>query len=335
LHKTGSKDAEFARDKTNGNNIKKVNCSQSLQDLMSSTNSDYDSISMRSVGANRSGKRLNKASRANSFTMPSGSQNFCNNNNNNNNNSKDTCSELSSSPDLINSSSLRTTNSQQQPQGGQQSLKNSRNKNAKSRPASYISTSSVTALCENDSNNCTFKSNLETCDRESEVLNTSLLESTISSRTYQECYATQSVHSVHDRDNHNMDCDKNSTSLCNNAHNKQYSDESVEFVEMIDMGKKAKHEEYSSEKLIDSYDSDSHSHNNKSLNNVDSPLNFGFKSRNSKDTIEIGHAERVVNHNPGYDSTDLTNLREDNKSLQTYQGLRLALFFASFNTYYY
>ncbi len=178
---------------------------------------------MRSVSANRSGKRLNKASRSNSFSMPSGSQNFCNNNNNVN-----TDNDLSSSPDLAISSNFRTNNSQQQLQP-QHLSKTSRNKTMKSRPTSYISTSSVTALCENKSNNCSVKSNLVSCDHESEVSSTSspLLGSTISSRTYNECYATQSVHCLQDRDNYNTDCDKNSTSLCNSAHNKDLSDESI------------------------------------------------------------------------------------------------------------
>jgi hypothetical protein len=314
LHKTGSKDAEFMRDKTNGNNSnKKVHSSQSLQDLNFSTNSDYDS--MRSVGANRSGKRLNKASRANSFTMPSGSQNFCNNNNNVN---KD--NDLSSSPDLAISSNFRTNNSQQQLQS-QHSSKSSRNKTMKSRPTSYISTSSVTAFCENESNNCSVKSNLVSCDHESEVSSTSspLLESTISSRTYQECYATQSVHCVQDRDNHNMDCDKNSTSLCNSAHDKDFSDE-LQVIEMKDLRRKVKIIEYSSEKQNDSFESDSH--NNKSSNSVDSFLELGLKSVDLKETVKTGVAERMLNHNLDYESTDLTNnLQEDNKSLQPYQGL--------------
>ncbi|XP_054167948.1 putative uncharacterized protein DDB_G0282133 isoform X2 [Oppia nitens] len=65
--RSGSKEAEFAREKSNGSVINSVSSSKSLQDLMSANTSEYD---MRAIGANRGGKRLNKDSRANSLTMP-------------------------------------------------------------------------------------------------------------------------------------------------------------------------------------------------------------------------------------------------------------------------
>jgi hypothetical protein len=116
-----------------------------------------------------------------------------------------------------------------------------------------------------------------------------------------------------------MDCDKNSTSLCNSAHDKDFSDE-LQVIEMKDLRRKVKIIEYSSEKQNDSFESDSL--NNKPSNSVDSFLDLGLKSVDLKETVKTGVAERMVNHNLNYESTDLTNnLQEDNKSLQPYQGL--------------
>ncbi len=55
---------------------------------------------------------------------------------------------------------------------------------------------------------------------------------------------------------------------------------------------------------------------------MDSFLELGLKSVDLKETVKTGVAERMLNHNLDYESTDLTNnLQEDNKSLQPYQGL--------------
>lgn len=172
FQRIGSKDAEFVREKSNGTNIKAVHSSQSLQDLMSSANSETDSQIMRAVGANRSGRRLNKTSRANSFTMPSGSQHFCNDNYIN----KETFGEVMSSAE-----SRTISQSHAQP-------KTSRNKSVKSRPTLTANTP-VT----------------ENCVRSGEESVSS--DAAISSRSVNECSAdNHNNHNVNSCDNYTSNC---------------------------------------------------------------------------------------------------------------------------------
>ena len=248
LQRSGSKDAEFVREKTNGSNVKAVHSSQSLQDLMSSANTETDLQAMRAIGANRSGKRLNKASRANSFTMPSGSQHFCNNNNNNNNNNmtKETFDEVLSSIDL------RTSNqSQTHP------LKGIRNKSVKTRSNVYMSNSSVT---ENSVRS------------DDESVST---EASLSSHTVDECFPTHCV------DMEPKTCDIKCTPLCNsNAVEQQVCE--LKDIEMKDLGKRVNIIEYTSDRntSVDSF----YDLGLKTVNQKDIKTNFAERVVNNYDS---------------------------------------------------
>ncbi|CAG2101203.1 unnamed protein product [Medioppia subpectinata] len=259
LQRSSSKDAE----KSNGAAAvgKAVHSSQSLQDLMSAssfhTESDFKPSLMRSIGANhnRSGAGKLVQSRHNSIT----SQFYNNNNNSNNNSNKEDMSEVSSVADTRTNSQTPIPNS----------LKGARNKSLnKGHTSQQMTTTSSTGATAVTA---------EAAGDESGVCE----PPTNSSRTFHECFATQSVV------NHNMDsCDKNCTPLCNRC--APVCEQQPQYIEMRDLRQKAQ---------IVEYTSDSTGYNSP----VDTFMNLGLKAVNTRDDIKTGVAERVVNHNHSCD----------------------------------